>query len=154
MTPSKTAVDVTNLYMMNRTVKRRKSGAKNSLSGKEGSAKRSFLRAAQTTNIGTGTATHQTKTIIVQTGSRKMPTWFQVYETVSEGTPVTPPFATKEELVDYLVANGDFWDQHRGDGGWSRENAEAFVGAGFAMSLVVNTATGTIKAPRDGQFTE
>lgn len=38
-------------------------------------------------------------------------TWFQVYETVSEGTPVTPPFATKEELVDYLVEHGDFWDQ-------------------------------------------
>ena len=40
-------------------------------------------------------------------------TWFQVWETVSEGTPVTPPFATKEELIDYLVANGDFWDQKR-----------------------------------------
>ncbi len=31
------------------------------------------------------------------------PTWFQVYETVSEGTPVTPPFATEQELSDYLV---------------------------------------------------
>jgi hypothetical protein len=40
-------------------------------------------------------------------------TWIQVYETVSEGTPVTPPFATREELVDYLVNNGDFWDQSR-----------------------------------------
>jgi len=29
--------------------------------------------------------------------------WFQVYETVSKGTPVTPPFKTKGELVDYLV---------------------------------------------------
>lgn len=81
-------------------------------------------------------------------------TWFQVYETVSEGTPVTPAFATKEELVDYLVAKGDYWDQHRGDGGWSRKNAEAFVGVGFAMSMVVShTAEGTeIKTPRDGQF--
>jgi len=79
-------------------------------------------------------------------------TWFQVYETVSEGTPVTPPFATKEELVDYLVANGDFWDQRRGDGGWSRDNAESFVGLGYAPSLVVNTVTGEIKSPRDGQL--
>lgn len=72
-------------------------------------------------------------------------TWYQVYETVSEGTPVTPPFATKEELVDYLIANGDFWDQKRREEGnsfmncdpWSRAQAEAFVGAGFAFSMVV-----------------
>jgi hypothetical protein len=62
-------------------------------------------------------------------------TWFQVYETVSEGTPVTPPFATKEELVDYLVKNGDFWGKGRS---WSRANAEAFVAAGFAPSFVVD----------------
>lgn len=30
-------------------------------------------------------------------------TWFQVYETVSAGTPVTPAFETKEELVQYLA---------------------------------------------------
>src|SRR5688572_6287543 len=35
-------------------------------------------------------------------------TWYQVYETVSEGTPVTPPFATKEELIEYLATHGDF----------------------------------------------
>ena len=40
-------------------------------------------------------------------------TWYQVYQTVSEGTPVTPPFATEEELINYLVKNGDFWDQER-----------------------------------------
>lgn len=63
-------------------------------------------------------------------------TWWQVYETVSEGTPVTPPFATQEELIEYLVANGEFWDQRRradGDKGgmtcasWSRRAAEQFV---------------------------
>ncbi len=72
-------------------------------------------------------------------------TWFQVYETVSEGTPVTPPFATKEELVEYLVANGDFWDQSRrargitdmGCGPWSRKAAESFVfGSGWAPSFI------------------
>jgi hypothetical protein len=55
------------------------------------------------------------------------PTWYQVYETVSEGTPVSPPFAIKDELIDYLVKNGDFWDQRRGHGAWSRENAAHFV---------------------------
>jgi len=77
-------------------------------------------------------------------------TWFQIYETVSEGTPVSPPFATQEELVTYLVEYGDFWDQKRGNGGWDRENAEAFVGRGWAMSMMVNTGTGEIKTARDG----
>jgi hypothetical protein len=72
-------------------------------------------------------------------------TWFQVYETVSEGTPVTPPFATKEELIDYLVEHGDFWDQLRRAEGrsnmrctpWPRKEAEAFVnGPGWAPSLI------------------
>lgn len=74
-------------------------------------------------------------------------TWYQVYQTVSEGSPVTPPFATKEELIDYLVANGDFWDQRRGVGGWTRENAESFVGRGWAPSLVV--ANGRVADARD-----
>lgn len=74
-------------------------------------------------------------------------TWFQVWETVSEGTPVTPPFATKEELIEYLVANGDFWDQKRREEGrhdincepWPRQAAERFVnGPGWAPSLVMD----------------
>lgn len=82
-------------------------------------------------------------------------TWVQVYETVSEGTPVTPPFATKEELIDYLVANGDFWDQKRGNGGWNRENATAFVERGWAPSLMVRRTESSveIKEPRDGLLT-
>jgi hypothetical protein len=72
-------------------------------------------------------------------------TWFQVWETVSEGTPVTPPFATREELVSYLVANGDFWDQRRraerpsepGNGPWSPAQAEAFVNSGWAPSGLI-----------------
>lgn len=55
------------------------------------------------------------------------PTWLQVYETVSEGTPVTPPFATREELVDYLVSAG----------GHSREAATALVSEGWAPSMVI-----------------
>src|SRR5690606_18767318 len=71
-------------------------------------------------------------------------TWYQVFETVSEGSPVTPPFATKEELIEYLVANGDFLDQQRRAEGrsmpcapWSRESAERFVNsARHAPSMV------------------
>lgn len=73
-------------------------------------------------------------------------TWYQVYETVSEGTPVTPPFETREELVEYLVANGDFADQKRRleplssipCDPWTREEATRFVfEAGWTPSLVV-----------------
>ena len=76
------------------------------------------------------------------------PTWYQVYQTVSEGTPVTPPFATKEELVDYLVEHGDYWHQRSvaQSDEWtvwnvhtkpSRAAAEAFVEQGSAFSMVV-----------------
>jgi len=76
-------------------------------------------------------------------------TWWQVYETVSEGTPVTPPFETQDELIDYLVENGDYWDQMRrnekrghfmstSSDPWSREMAEKFVkGPGWAPSAVI-----------------
>ncbi len=60
--------------------------------------------------------------------------WWQVYETVTEGTPVSPAFATPEELVEYLVANGDFWDQKCGEKSYSRARAEAFVKSGWAPS--------------------
>lgn len=74
-------------------------------------------------------------------------TWFQVWETVTEGTPVTPPFATREELIDYLVTNGDFWDQKRRAEGrdkmgigcepWGRNAATKFVNAGWAPSMIM-----------------
>ena len=67
------------------------------------------------------------------------PTWFQVYQTVSEGTPVTPPFATEDELIDYLVENGDFWCQERpNESPPSRESATAFVKSGWVPSGLVH----------------
>jgi len=61
---------------------------------------------------------------------------FAVYETVSEGTPVSPTFATREELAQYLAENGDFWDQKRRNGGWGIEQARAFCNAGWAPSMI------------------
>ena len=69
---------------------------------------------------------------------KEEPTWYQVYETVTEGTPVSPPFATEEELIDYLVENGDFWDQRRGDPPPSREAATSFVKLGFVPSMMIS----------------
>lgn len=59
--------------------------------------------------------------------------WWQMYETVSEGTPLTPPFATAEELVDYLECVGDSWTEKP----WPRARAEAFVKAGWAPSMIL-----------------
>lgn len=81
-------------------------------------------------------------------------TWWQLWETVSEGTPVSPPFETDEDLICYLAEHGDFWDQRRchepgwvtlwggmpGVSGWGRDRAEKFVrGAGWAPSMVVDS---------------
>lgn len=75
-------------------------------------------------------------------------TWFQLWQTVSEGSPVSPPFATREDLAAYLAEHGDFWDQSRArEGragftrgqatGWGIERARAFVAAGWAPSMMV-----------------
>lgn len=90
-------------------------------------------------------------------------TWFQLYETVSEGTPVTPPFATKEELVDYLVAEGDFWGQKRAKDPlsmeyrqppqWSRQAAEQMLNDEWAPTMMVVTGgpQAGIYTPQTGQ---
>ena len=75
-------------------------------------------------------------------------TWFQMYETVSEGTPVSPPFETKKELINYLVENGDYWDQKREHGGWNRKSAESFVEKGWSPSGIMIAGKG-LKTPRD-----
>lgn len=75
-------------------------------------------------------------------------TAYQMYETVSEGTPVSPVFATEAELVDYLVAKGDYSDQWNRRGGWKREIAERFVRNAWAPSAVSNG--NGLMMPRDG----
>jgi hypothetical protein len=73
-------------------------------------------------------------------------TWWQAYETVSEGTPVSPAFATAEELIDYLSAHGDFWEQSRAAEGHrpvrpsSRETVRKFVESGHAFSMAVTVS--------------
>lgn len=51
-----------------------------------------------------------------------------LYETVSEGTPVTPVFATPEELIDYLVKYGT-----ENDPPFRCESAKALVNTGFSV---------------------
>ncbi len=70
-------------------------------------------------------------------------TWVQLWHTVGEGTPVSPPFATRDELVNYLAENGDYWDQKRAvesgrSPGWGLERAKAFVKEGWAPSFAIS----------------
>ncbi|HEU4649484.1 MAG TPA: hypothetical protein VFS33_10525 [Gemmatimonadales bacterium] len=53
-------------------------------------------------------------------------TAYQVYETVSEGTPKSPVFLTLDALVDWLVEQGH-----------TRHAAERFAKSGWAPSMVV-----------------
>jgi hypothetical protein len=52
---------------------------------------------------------------------------WQLWETVSEGSPISPVFATREEFVDWLVAEG-----------YSRLAAENFAKDGWAPSMVIS----------------
>ena len=58
--------------------------------------------------------------------------WYQLYEDVSEGTPLSPPFETPKELVEWLTNNKDYWDSQ-----WTKEQAEAMVKDEYSPSMVV-----------------
>lgn len=59
-------------------------------------------------------------------------THFQIYETVTEGTPVSPPFATVEELARWYADNGD-----PVYGPVTYDQALAFIAQGCAPSMVI-----------------
>lgn len=58
-----------------------------------------------------------------------------LYETVSEGTPCTPVFATAEELIDHLCTVGQDYDQEP----MRRASAEQIVRTGFTVGSLVST---------------
>ena len=61
-------------------------------------------------------------------------TCYQVYETVSEGTPTSPVFETEFQMIDWLVGQGH-----------SPHAAEEFVKAGWAPSFMVIPGVGMAK---------
>ncbi len=76
--------------------------------------------------------------------ARYMPAWapeeataYQVYESVSEGTPISPVLPDREALIEWLVNDGS----GLGIGGrkmpLTREQAERFAGSGYAPSMVM-----------------
>lgn len=61
---------------------------------------------------------------------------YQLWETVSEGSPISPVFVTPEELADWLVSSPDYkWKKN--DAGTSREQWLKFIrGPGWCPSLI------------------
>lgn len=79
-----------------------------------------------------------------------MPDWpveqrthFQMYEDTSEGTPISPVFATPEELARWLADTGAsaFADMAATYEQWLNT-----IHRGSAISMVINTGTGEIKS--------
>lgn len=68
-----------------------------------------------------------------------------LYETTSEGTPVTPVFATAAELVDWLATVGEDYDQVP----YRREAAERVVGDGFTMGTFVAVGGQILDSAKD-----
>lgn len=78
-------------------------------------------------------------------GERPKPEWYMpdeafaeplgycLYETVSEGTPCTPVFATEDELIDWLATKGEDYEQKP----LRPEAAAKLVKTGWAPSLMV-----------------
>jgi hypothetical protein len=68
-------------------------------------------------------------------------THFQMYETVSEGTPCTPVFASLQELEDYLVSTGECAGTQY-ERKFSRAAAHGFCQSGYAPSMVFTSQHG------------
>lgn len=67
---------------------------------------------------------------------------YQLWETVSEGSPISPVFKTPELLADWLTKPGNGW---KTDQGTTREQWLRFInGPGWAPSLVVSAQTGVV----------
>ncbi|MCU1590054.1 MAG: hypothetical protein JWP11_1310 [Frankiales bacterium] len=73
-----------------------------------------------------------------------------LYETVSEGTPVTPVFATSAELVEHLVQHGIDWDQDP----WRREAAERMVASGSSFGTFVTFRGQLFDGAKDADLLE
>lgn len=71
-----------------------------------------------------------------------------LYETISEGSPVTPVFATSQELIDHLVTVGQDWDQVP----MRRASAEAIISQGGTMATMVMVGGALYKSDVDADL--
>lgn len=54
------------------------------------------------------------------------PVGYQIYENVTEGTPISPVFATQDEMIVWLVNQGHSW-----------ETSQKFAELGFSFSMMI-----------------
>jgi len=67
---------------------------------------------------------------------------WQLWETVSEGSPISPVFATADGLIDWMTTPAAKWGAV---GPWTREQAAAFVnGPGWAPTGIATASTGWV----------
>lgn len=71
-----------------------------------------------------------------------------LYETVSEGCPTTPVFATAAELIEHLCTVGEDYDQKP----YRREAAERLVGDGSSMGSFVKLGGEVLNSSRDADL--
>lgn len=71
-----------------------------------------------------------------------------LYETVSEGTPVTPVFPTPEALIEHLCTVGQDW----GQGPMRRASAEQIVRSGFTMGSMVSVGGTVYRSDMDADI--
>jgi len=57
--------------------------------------------------------------------------WYQLYEDISMGTPLSPAFVTKEELKNWLIENKDFhgWK-------WRTDAIDAIIKHKYAIRVI------------------
>ncbi len=60
-------------------------------------------------------------------------TAYQIYENVSEGTPVSPVFETEAEMIEWLIEKG-----------YTEKAASEFVKQGYAFSMMFSPSTGVV----------
>lgn len=66
---------------------------------------------------------------------------WQLWETVSEGSPISPVFAEREGLIDWLCSSAYNFGVSTP---MQREQAERFVESGWAPSFIASAATGLV----------
>lgn len=66
---------------------------------------------------------------------------WQVWETVSEGSPISPVFADREGLIRWLMSPAYSWGVSQP---LTREQAENFTGSGWAPTFIATAETGLV----------
>lgn len=76
------------------------------------------------------------------------PTAYQIYETVSEGTPISPVCATEDDLITWMMGDHPRWPA------LSEAAARRFIRAGSAPSIVMSPDFGMVQGAQIFEHTD